>query len=217
MTFEYETWHVDPAAKGYRVQISSFPLPLPLQSFSNECADNTTNAAHVPEDGVPFYSTPEYIASARKHHTGKTGHVLTEWGILPGWGLQLTRLNAGLYWIKLNLLLRNVTVAEGGAAVRIMPGHGSCLRRSMATEYCDHTAVLDVLRALDMDAQGDGNGEVSQHLIAGQERGRLATADPGLLAGAPSLQDGSRLQEHIEMQTLEAYGQGAYVAGHEMR
>ena len=40
---------------------------------------------------------------------------------------------------------------------------------------------------------------------------------PGLLAGALSLQDGSRLQEYIEMQTLASYGQGAYGAGHEMR
>jgi hypothetical protein len=199
--FEYETWHIDPADENYAVQVSVFSLPSPWP-------DVTLQKECTPGGDTSQFST-EYIEAAMHFHRGKQGQVLIEDGGIPSLIVPVSRLNAGFYFISLHLLHRpkagpeggsgsNVT-AEGGAVLRIMPGRGECLRQSMATDYCSHSAVEAILQALDLPP-GEDEAAVWE---AGENKAGGGSANLLHSGGAGRRRD---LLQHVEVQTLERYG-----------
>ena len=195
VVLEYETWHVDPADDVYSVEASIHILPKPTHGQGDECA------ADAHEHETPFFFTPEYIEQVRRLVHSQEGQVLIDDGGLPSWGLPVSRLEEGLYFVRLRLKLKQrgssglakAVVAEGEAMVRIMPGRGGCLQRSMATDYCSHSAVAPILEALQLDGRDEA-------VLRGSE---------GSAPGANRISPGhwqDDLFQHVQVQTLHGYG-----------
>ena len=107
------------------------------------------------------------VAAAKRMHHNNPGQILIPDGGLPSWGIPISRLDQGLYFVRLRLLRKRggggseesaagkgaaetagdaETVAEGGGVLRIMPGGGGCLRQSVTNDYCSHAAVDPILQ-----------------------------------------------------------------------
>ena len=185
--FEYEVWHVDPADSMYSVEVSMHVLPKPTHGQGDECE------AEAGQD-EPFFFTPGYVEHVRHLTQGVQGQVLIKDGGLPSWGVPVSRLEEGVYLVRLRLLHEGgggegkTAVSEGVAVVRIMPGRGSCLRRSMATEYCSHSAVAPILEAIQL--VGTANEEGDGPAADGSADGRF----------------GGELFDYVQVQTLSGYG-----------
>ena len=137
---------------GYFVQVSMYRLPMPgPPPPSDECAqDQDQGLGAVPQPAVPRpYFHPEFIEFAKKrtqHERKKSGesgaheHLLIADGGVPSWGVPISRLEQGVYWLGLRLMRTQpgvedgegeaVIAAEGGSVLRITPGRNECLRRS---------------------------------------------------------------------------------------
>lgn len=126
--------------------MSLLPAPPPHSALQphDECAQEQDQAR---EEVTQPYFHPDFIQFARKQHQGKTRgesgayeHLLIADGGVPSWGVPISRLEQGLYWLGLRLMRKQpdleggdgeaVIVAQGGSVLRITPGRNECLRRS---------------------------------------------------------------------------------------